>query len=258
MPKKPTMRVMFDLSAEFFIYMAVGFCAQMVDGALGMAYGTLSTAVLLSTGIPPATVSASVHAAQSVTSAMSAASHITLKNVDWKIFAPLAIFGAIGGIIGAYALSRIDLEWMNPIISGYLLILGILILFKAAQTNLSIPVTPTGLFKSVLGFLAGILDAIGSGWGPITTTTLIARGLEPRYVVGSVNTAEFIVKTSIMLTFLGTIGLTFGNVVLGLLFGGVLAAPLAALTVRWINPRLLMTGVGLLITGISLYRLFSL
>lgn len=249
---------MLDVSSEFFIYMLVGFAAQMVDGALGMAYGTLSTAVLLSTGMPPATVSASVHAAQSVTSAMSAASHIALKNVDWKMFAPLALFGTIGGVLGAYLLSHIDFHKVTPFISGYLLVLGVLILTRAASQDFSITMKPTGLFKSVLGFLAGLMDAIGSGWGPITTSTLIAKGVEPRYVVGSVNTAEFVVKTSIMMTFLTTIGLTFGDVVLGLLFGGVIAAPLAAFTVRWINPRLLMIGVGLLIIGISLYRLISL
>jgi uncharacterized protein len=249
---------MFELSSEFLIFMAIGFCAQMVDGVLGMAYGTLSTAVLLSTGLPPATVSASVHAAQSVTSAMSSASHITLKNVRWRIFWPLALFGMVGGVAGALFLSHAEGDFINPIVSAYLLILGVLILFKAFKKSVSFGGEPTRIFKSFLGLIAGTLDAIGSGWGPITTTTLVAKGVEPRYVVGSVNTAEFVVKTSITMTFMTTIGITFGPVVLGLLAGGVIAAPIAALTVRFINPKILMVAVGFLIIGISIYRLFSL
>jgi uncharacterized protein len=247
-----------DIPPEFLIYMLVGFCAQMVDGALGMAYGTLSTSVLLFTGISPATVSASVHAAQSVTSAVSAVSHITLKNVDWKICVPLAIFGVLGGIIGAIFLSRFETDFIDPVMSIYLLMLGTFILVKALKKQIIHVVSPTRLFKFVLGFFAGIMDAIGSGWGPITTTTLMAKGVEPRYVVGSVNVAEFFVKTTITVTFLTTIGLSFGPVVLGLLAGGVLAAPLAAFSVRWLNPKFLMIGVGCLIIGISLYRLISL
>lgn len=247
-----------DITAEFFIYVLVGFCAQMVDGALGMAYGTLSTAVLLSTGLAPVMVSASVHAAQSVTSAMSALSHVTLKNVDWKIFLPLAIPGMIGGIIGALLLSHMNTDIINPFISIYLLCLGVFIIFKALKPHISIASLPSTRFRSILGFCAGLMDAIGSGWGPITTTTLMARGLEPRYVIGSVNTAEFFVKTAVTTTFLTTVGLKFGPVVLGLLCGGVVAAPFAAYAVKKINPKILMLAVGVLIVGISVYRVISL
>jgi uncharacterized membrane protein YfcA len=247
-----------DIPPEFLIFVLIGFGAQMVDGALGMAYGTLSTAILLATGLPPATVSASVHAAQSVTSAMSAASHITLKNVQWSIFLPLAMFGTAGGILGALFLSHADMGFISPLITGYLLILGVLILIKVIRPEVKLGAYPSRFFKSILGFCAGILDAMGSGWGPITTTTLVAKGVEPRYVVGSVNTAEFVVKTSITITFMTTIGITFGPVVLGLLFGGVLAAPLAALTVKYINTRVLMALVGVLIIGISVFRFMSL
>ena len=230
----------------------------MVDGALGMAYGTLCTAILLSTGMPPVTVSASVHAAQSVTSAMSAASHITLKNVDWKIFAVLAASGTIGGVIGALFLSHVDTHILIPFISLYLLILGITIVFRGLRRSVKKKVATKARYRGVLGFFGGLLDAIGSGWGPIVTSTLLVRGETPRYVVGSVNTAEFVVKTTITATLIGAIGIDFSVVVAGLLAGGVLAAPLAALALRYIQPKVLMTLVGVLIIGISLYRLATL
>lgn len=249
---------MFDIPSEFFVYLAVGFLAQMVDGALGMAYGTLCTAVLLSTGMSPVTVSASVHAAQSVTAGISAASHITLKNVDWKIFRSLAIAGTAGGIIGALFLTHVDTHILIPAISIYLLILGVTIVFRGLRRSLKNKIAGGIRFRSALGFFGGLLDAIGSGWGPIVTSTLLARGETPRYVIGSVNTAEFVVKTAITVILIGVIGIDFSVVVFGLLAGGVLAGPLAAYSLRFINPKILMVMVGFLIIGISLYRLYTL
>lgn len=249
---------MLDIPTEFFIYLAVGFAAQMVDGALGMAYGTLSTAVLLSTGMPPVTVSASVHAAQSVTSAISAGSHISLKNVDWKLVWPLALAGSVGGIIGAFLLVNVDTHILIPVISIYLLILGITIVLRGFRRSLKKKIATSARHNGVLGFFGGLLDSIGSGWGPIVTSTLMARGESPRYVVGSVNTAEFVVKTVITGTLMGAIGIDFSVVVLGLLAGGVLAAPFAAYVVKIINPKILMMAVGVLIIGISVFRLMTL
>jgi len=246
------------VTSSFFLYVLIGFVAQLVDGALGMAYGTLCTAILLAMGIPPATVSAGVHSAQFFTAGLSGVAHTLLKNIDWKLCLSLALAGVLGGIIGALFLVHVDTDFIRPWISGYLLLLGILIVLrslKAGQPEKKEDDRGPGIFTPVLGFFSGLLDAIGGGWGPMVTSNLIARGEPPRYAIGSVNTAEFFVKTAIAATFFTTIGLTFHKIVIGLLIGGVLAAPFGAYILRVINPRMLIGMVGGLIIALSLYQL---
>lgn len=246
-------------ASEFWIYALVGFLAQLVDGALGMAYGTLCTTILLSAGIPPLTVSASVHTAQFFTTGLSAISHAWFKNINKRLFLTLAAFGSAGGILGALALTYVDEKLIKPWVAAYLLFLGFLILWKrfnrvqlvtmAAESQMG--------FRGGLGFVGGFLDAMGGGWGPMVTSNLMVRGEDPRLVIGSVNAAEFFVKTTIALTFIATMTFFFHEVVLGLLVGGVVAAPLGAFVLRLIKPDILITAVGVLITGLSSYVLYN-
>lgn len=243
---------------ELIPYILIGFFAQMVDGALGMAYGTLSTAVLLALGVPPVTVSASVHSAQFFTAGLSGTAHALMRNIDWKLCAALAFTGASGGLLGAMFLVSVDASFVRPWISAYLLFLGLFIisrLFRKDANDASRTKIRIGIFAPVLGFIGGLLDAIGGGWGPMVTSNLIARGEPPRKVIGSVNLAEFFVKTSIAATLFATVGLTFHTVVAGLLIGGVLAAPLGAYVLRLVKPELLIGMVGGLIVLLSSYQL---
>ena len=250
---------MIDFSSDFFAFAAIGFAAQLIDGALGMAYGVITSTVLLSIGQPPAVVSASVHSAEMVVTAFSSASHIYFKNVNWKLCAPLALFGAIGGVIGATILVNIDGDAIKPFISGYLLLLGLFILWRARYVRQAPPnILPVSALSGI-GLAGGLLDSIGGGgWGPIVTSNLIARGDNARMVIGSVNTSEFIVTSAVTLAFITTLGFHFTEVVVGLLLGGVLAAPLGALLVKVIPNRVLMLVVGCIIVALSAWQIAKL
>lgn len=251
---------MFEISSELLTFILIGFAAQLVDGALGMAFGVISSTILLSIGQAPAVVSASVHTAEMVVTGFSAGSHIHFKNVNWKLCLPLAFFGAIGGIAGATLLANIDGDVIRPFISVYLALLGLLILWKSTLSKKEPPPNflPVSAL-SALGLTGGAMDAIGGGgWGPIVTSNLIARGDNPRIVIGSVNTSEFIVSTAVTIAFITTLGFHFTNVVLGLLIGGVMAAPLGAYVLRLLPAKTIMTVVGLLITGLSLWQILKL
>ncbi len=250
-------------SSEFWTYALVGFLAQMVDGALGMAYGTLSTAVLISSGVAPVVVSASVHSAQFFTTGLSAISHSWFKNVDRKLFLTLAVAGSLGGMLGALLLTKIDGDFIKPWIAIYLAFLGGLILWKRFKHKkiLSTEVRDETPFRAGLGLVGGFLDALGGGWGPMVTSNLIVRDEDPRHVIGSVNTAEFFVKTLIAVTLSVTMTEElmdgFQNVLLGLLVGGVVAAPFGAYVLRLIKPEILMVLIGALIiflSGLTLYK----
>ncbi|MBB6365437.1 MULTISPECIES: sulfite exporter TauE/SafE family protein [Xanthomonas] len=240
------------LSETFYWFVLVGLAAQLVDGALGMAFGLVSSSVLLSLGLPPAVVSASVHSAEVFTTGASGLSHLALGNVDKRLFLRLALPGMVGGIAGAYVLTQLPGELIRPFVYLYLLALAVLILLRAAGRAL-----PRREVQRVplLGFVAGLLDASGGGgWGPVATSTLLARGGQARTTIGTVNAAEFLVTLSISLTFLLTMGLQHLDIVLGLLVGGMLAAPLAALLVKRVRERWVLVAVGLLVLGISLYQ----
>jgi uncharacterized membrane protein YfcA len=232
----------------------VGFFAQLVDGSLGMAYGVTSTTLLLVFGTNPAAASATVHLAEIGTTLASGISHWRLGNVDWKVVRRIALPGAIGAFAGATFLSWLSTEAAAPIMSGILLALGlyILIRFTAWGTptrNLGKPLRKR--FLTPLGLVGGFVDATGGGgWGPVGTPALLASGrIEPRKVVGSIDTSEFIVALAASAGFLvglGTAGVNVGWA-LALLVSGVVAAPIAAWIVRYIPPRILGSLVGGLI-----------
>ncbi|MBX9861712.1 MAG: sulfite exporter TauE/SafE family protein [Hyphomicrobium sp.] len=236
---------------EILLYVAIGFVAQMIDGAIGMAYGVTATSVLLSTGVPPATASACVHAAETFTTGASGLAHWKLGNVDRKLLWRLAVPGAIGGAIGAYALSEFDGDTLKPYIAVYLLALGIVIIWKALVRR---PLeSPQPRSVAPLGFFGGLLDAIGGGgWGPIVTSSLLGQGTTPRYAIGSVNLAEFFVTLTISTTFFLTIGLGLWPIITGLVIGGVIAAPFAALAAKHVPAKALMLVVGCVVIVLSL------
>lgn len=236
------------------LYVLVGFAAQMIDGALGMAYGVSSNTLLLSLGLPPASASASVHMAEVVTTGVSGASHWRLGNVDWGLVKRLLIPGAIAGGIGAYLLTSFDGDVIKPYISGYLLIMGIVILVKAINHKER---KPTGIHTarvSALAVVGGFFDAIGGGgWGPIVTTTLVARGKDPRLTIGSVNFSEFFVTLTESIVFVVTLSFSeYWQIILGLLIGGAIAAPLAARVTKKMPVKALMLLVGSLIIVLSI------
>jgi uncharacterized membrane protein YfcA len=243
-----------QLSGElFYWFILVGLGAQLVDGALGMAFGLVSSAVLLSLGIPPAAVSAAVHSAEVFTTGASGLSHLVAGNVDKPLFLRLAGFGALGGITGAWLLTRLPADLIRPHAAG-----------SAAPARTGTgrsaagKLMPKGQVRRVglLGFAAGLLDASGGGgWGPIATSTLLARGATARTTIGTVNAAEFVVTLAVSLTFLITMGIAHLEVVAGLLIGGMLAAPLAAILVKRIREQWVLVTVGVLVLAISSYNI---
>lgn len=239
-----------DLSG-MLIYIFVGFVAQMIDGALGMAYGVSSTTFLLGLGVSPVVASASVHTAEIFTTGVSGLSHLKVGNVDKDLFKRLVIPGVVGGALGAYVLTAVPGDAAKPFIAAYQAVMGVVILVKAVRYVVG--ERKLGAFLIPLGVVGGLFDAIGGGgWGPIVTSTLVARGGSPRHVIGSVNLAEFFVTTAEVVLFLTFAGLTHWEVIVGLLLGGVLAAPLAAVVCKKVPPRMLMVVVGLLIFGLSI------
>lgn len=241
---------------EILLYVAVGFVAQIVDGALGMAYGVMASSVLLSSGVPPAVTSACVHAAEVFTTGTSGLAHWYHGNVDRRLVARLVIPGMIGGAIGAYALTNLPGELIRPWVSAYLLMLGLIILWKAFRHRGSHNETPKGV--GPLGFFGGMLDAVGGGgWGPLVTSTLLGFGAVPRTVIGSVNITEFFVTLTISATFVATIGISLWPIVAGLVIGGIIAAPFAALAVKHFPTRALMIIVAcvvIILSGRTLFR----
>jgi hypothetical protein len=244
------------LPEHFGLYVLAGFVAQMIDGALGMAYGLSASSLLLSFGVPPAAVSATVHAAECFTTGASGLSHHAFGNVDKFLFKRLLIPAVIGAVIGAYVLSSINGEVLKPYISGYLIIMGLVIIAKAFIT---IPPRNVTTHLTPLGFIGALLDTLGGGgWGPIVASNLIARGNDVRITVGSVNAVEFFVTLAASITFFLTIGLTHWGIILGLAVGGVLAAPLGAWAAKRLPHKPFMVIVGLLIIGISARTLLKL
>lgn len=238
---------------DVLLFTAVGFAAQLIDGALGMAYGLSATTVMLSLGTLPATASASVHAAEVFTTAASGAAHWRLGNVDPKLVVRLAVPGMIGGAIGAYLLASVPGEAVRPLISVYLLGMGVLIVWKALRR----PFRETApRHVMALGLFGGFVDAVGGGgWGPLVASTLVGRGAVPRIAIGSVNLAEFFVTLTVSVTFLATIGLDLVPIIAGLVLGGIVAAPFAAMATRHIPDRPLMLLVGVVIVLLSLREL---
>jgi uncharacterized membrane protein YfcA len=227
----------------------VGFAAQLVDGSLGMGYGVTTTTLLLLAGMTPAAASASVHLSELGTNIASGISHWRLRNVDWRVVARIAGPGAIGAFLGATVLSSLSTEAAAPVMSGLLALLGIYILIRfIVGIKPVIKKAITIKFLAPLGLVAGFVDATGGGgWGPVATPALLADGrLAPRKVIGTVDTSEFAVSAAASIGFLvglGSAGINWGFV-LALLIGGLIAAPLAAVLVRYAPAHLLGVAVG--------------
>lgn len=243
---------------DFLLFVLGGFIAQMIDGSLGMAYGVSATSFLLSFGVSPAASSASVHTAEIFTSGVSGLTHLRFQNVNKKLFKSLLIPGMLGAIAGAYILSSLD-EYnyiIRPLVAVYTLILGLAIIRKAVLMQ----IRKRRKTKNVpaLATFGGFMDSIGGGgWGPIVSTTLIARGRHPRYTIGSVNLAEFFVSFSSSLTFFATIGLSHIQIIVGLIVGGIIAAPIAATITRKLPVKRMMILVGVVVILVSVRLLFK-
>jgi uncharacterized membrane protein YfcA len=242
---------------EFLIFFCIGVFAQLVDGTLGMGYGATSTSFLLAYGIPPAISSTGVHVAEMFTTGASAISHHRFGNINKKLVRHLLIPGVLGSVTGAYLLSDvIDGEVIKPFIALYMIGLAVIIIRKALKKNLVKKKTKK---LGILATFGGFMDAVGGGgWGPIVTSTLLGNGRNPRYTIGSVNAAEFAVAFSSGVTFMLFGGIQGWQVIIGLILGGVMAAPLAAFLVNKIPRKSMMILVGVLIILLSLKTLSKL
>ena len=247
----------------FLLFLVVGILAQSVDGAIGMAYGVISSSVLLAFGVPPAMASASVHGAEVFTTAASAGSHVLHKNVEWRLFVPLAVAGIIGGCLGAYVLAGLDSDVVKPFVIAYLAIMGCWILWRAGHDIR--PKRIRAWVVSPVGLVGGFLDAIGGGgWGPTVSSTLVGAGQEPRRAIGTVNTAEFFLTVAISATFVWS--LVSGHwkeagalehhaaAVGGLVVGGLIAAPFAGVIVKRVPQRAMTYAVGAVLVLLAAFQ----
>ncbi|MGZ3942005.1 MAG: TSUP family transporter, partial [Bacteroidia bacterium] len=245
-----------SVDSSILIFILAGFTAQMIDGALGMAYGVTATTFLLGAGVPPAASSASVHASEIFTSGVSGLMHLKFGNVNTKLFRTLLLPGVLGAILGAYILTSLeDYNYIiKPLVSIYTLFLGFVIIFKALKKD-KIREKIKRIFP--LAFVGGLMDSIGGGgWGPIVTSTLVAGGRNARFTIGSVNLAEFFVSLASSVTFFTLIGLTHWAIIAGLIIGGGIAAPIAAYLSNKIPTKSIMILVGVLVIITSLKRIF--
>ncbi|WP_029625379.1 sulfite exporter TauE/SafE family protein [Sphingomonas sp. PAMC 26605] len=243
--------------ASVLPFILIGFAAQIVDGALGMAFGVINnTLLVVLLGMPPAVASASVHAVETFTTAASGVSHIVHRNVDWRLFRRLVIPGMIGGALGAYVLSHIDGAVARPFVMAYLSLMGLYLLYRAYRGPVA-PKQPKVI--EPLGLIGGFLDAAGGGgWGPVVTSNLLVQGAAPRTTIGTVNTSEFFLTATISATFIATLGLkAFTLQTLGILIGGLIAAPIGAVIAKRVPARRLMGMVGGLLTVTSAYSVWA-
>ncbi len=238
-----------DMIPEFWWFVGAGFIAQLIDGALGMAYGVTASSLLLTLGVPPAVGSATVHAAECFTTGASGLSHHAFDNIDQTLFRRLVIPGIIGAVTGAYILSSFPGDALKPWVATYLLVMGVVIVGKAFGEFRPKRVT-THIRR--LGFAGALLDSMGGGgWGPVVTSTLVARGNDVRKTIGSVNASEFFVTVAASITFFLTIGLRNWQMIAALALGGLPAAPVAAWACKHLPLRRMMALVGLLVIATS-------
>ncbi|MBA4041511.1 MAG: hypothetical protein C0474_06915 [Sphingobium sp.] len=241
--------------ASLLPFVAVGFLAQLIDGALGMAFGVVNSTLLVGVlGISPVAASASVHAVETFTTAASGLSHIAHRNVDWRLFRRLVIPGVIGGALGAYVLVGIDSAITRPIVMTYLATIGLYLLYRAWH---GVPAPREPRIVSPLGFAGGFLDAIGGGgWGPVVTSNLLVQGASPRSTIGTVSVSEFFLTATISATFIATLGFAaFTVATVGILIGGLAAAPLGGWIAKHVPARPLMAMVGITLSLTSAYSI---
>ncbi len=243
------------MSPLFYECVIVGFLAQLVDGALGMAYGITASSLLMTIGIPPAITSATVHVSECFTTGASGLSHHTFGNIDKALFRRLIVPGIFGAVLGAYILSNLPGDEIKPFISAYLLIMGCFIIFKGLR---SFPSRQVTTYIRPLAFCGAFIDAIGGGgWGPVVATTLLVRGNQIRETIGSVNAAEFFITLAASLTFLFTVGWSHWDLILGLALGGLIAAPIGAWACKRLPIKPFMVAVGVLVIVLSLRNIFK-
>lgn len=243
--------------AEILPFILVGFAAQVVDGALGMAFGVISNTLLIGVlGVPPALASQRVHVVECFTTATSGISHLIHRNIDKRLFFRLLIPGVIGGVTGAYLLTSIDGSVIKPFVLIYLAGIGLWLLIRGI---LYPPKLREAKHVAPLGLIGGFLDAAGGGgWGPVVTSNLLVQGAEPRKVVGTVNSVEFFLAVTISATFIFQLGVAdLAGATLGLLIGGVAAAPFGAVVVRYLSPKIMLVLVGIALTLTSAYGIWT-
>ncbi len=255
-PLKETFSFRDFFDGRFFLFMLAGLFAQLVDGALGMAFGVSCSTLLIAFNVPPAITSASVHISEIFTTGASGISHTLLKNLHKTLFVRLLIPGIIGSVAGAYLLAEVvDGNIIKPFISAYLLILGLWIIYKeiSSRNKRKRKIKHVGR----LALAGGLLDAIGGGgWGPIVTSNLIHKNLTPKRIIGSVNITEFFITISSSVVFMFFIRISDWKPTVGIIAGGLLAAPFAAYIVKLIRRKPLTIAIGCLIAVISIYNLF--
>lgn len=249
----------FDLAA-LLPFIAVGFAAQLVDGALGMAFGVISSTLLVGVlGVPPALASQRVHVVECFTTGVSGLSHLLHRNIDGRLFLRLAVPGVIGGFCGAYILSLLfkqDADFVKPFVLLYLTAIGFYLLWRGLMYP---PKLKEAKLVAPLGFVGGFLDAAGGGgWGPVVTSNLLIQGADPRKVVGTVSAAEFFLTVTISAAFIYHLGVAdLAGATLGLLIGGLLAAPLGAWAAKHFPAKQMLILVGTVLTLTSAYGVWS-
>lgn len=245
----------FDL-AGILPYVGVGFAAQLVDGALGMAFGVISNTLLVGVlGVPPALASQRVHLVECFTTATSGLSHLFQRNIDRRLFLKLLLPGMAGGILGAYVLTSIDAGVIKPFVLAYLAGIGLYLLFRGLFWP---PRIREARLIAPLGLIGGFLDAAGGGgWGPVVTSNLIVQGAEPRKVIGTVNAVEFFLTVTVSVAFIVNTGFAdIAGPTLGFLIGGLAAAPLGAFIARHVSPKILLVLVGVVLTLTSAFGIW--
>ena len=238
-------------------FIAVGFAAQLVDGALGMAFGVISSTLLVGVlGVPPALASQRVHVVEVFTTGVSGISHLIHRNIDGKLFLRLVVPGMIGGFAGAYLLSSIDAAVVKPFVLLYLTAIGLYLLVRGFMYP---PKLKEAKVIAPLGLIGGFLDAAGGGgWGPVVTSNLLIQGADPRKVVGTVNSAEFFLTLTISAAFIWHLGVAdLAGATLGLLIGGLIAAPIGAWAAKHFPAKQMLILVGIVLTLTSAYGVWS-
>lgn len=243
------------LAPEVPWLVGVGFLAQLIDGCVGMGYGISASSILATLGLPPALTSATVHAAEAVTAGVSSASHAWFRNIDRRILLSLVVPGVIGGVLGANLVARVPARAVRPFVWAYLIGTSLVVLGRVFLRRERLAVGSQG---PALGAIAGFLDAIGGGgWGTIVTSTMIARGVTPRYAIGTANAAVFFVAVGTCLTLWVQLGTLRYDMVIALLIGGAVAAPIAAYITRYVPQRAAAGAVGLVVFVLGACGLYA-
>ena len=237
-------------------FILIGFAAQLVDGALGMAFGVICNSLLVAVlGVPPATASARIHVVEIFTTGASGLSHLFHRNIDWPLFWRLLIPGVVGGVLGAYVLTSLHADVVKPFVLGYLVLIGVWLLIRGL---LYPPKIAKPKVVAPLAVVGGFLDAAGGGgWGPVVTSNLLVQGGEPRKGVGTVNSVEFFLAVAVSIAFIWNLG--FEEILgptLGLIIGGVVAAPIGAMMAKRFSPKLMLVMVGVVLTATSAFGLY--